>query len=404
MIASFILLVCIVVTGSPVAAQTPAPKDKPVSAGGHSSGELVSSKRYKAPAAVKSDARLLIYYMPSVQGGMTQASTLLFVPQGTPPAGGFPVVAWAHGTTTAGQKARAPSLSPTLDGDLTKDGFDSNYVFVIATFVNAGYAVVAPDFEGLGKIASVPYPYFNAASSARSLIFGVRAARQADSRLSNRFAVVGHSEGGHAVLGVEAFAAEAPELILKGTVAYAPYMSIADSVSTLSEMAVRDPGKSIDYIVQQNVNVAVMATGLAAQSPAFDPGSIMGSDLEMLLPNFKTKGVIKIIADVKRAVTAKTPTAFSGFKTGWNTVPEMNAFLAANDPAATPGFNLRIPTLVVQGTNDVSVLEPLTAAFTSKLIAKDSPITYRKYAGADHSTVITVATPEVLTFLAERLR
>lgn len=140
---------------------------------------------------MKAGARLLIHYMSGVAGGLTRASTLLFLPPQPPPAGGWPVVAWAHGTTTADQKRCAPSLSPTLDGGLTADGSVTHYVWVIQSLVAAGYAVVAPDLEGLGAVASVPLPYYSAASLARSLPAGVRAARHAEVHLSPRWAAVG---------------------------------------------------------------------------------------------------------------------------------------------------------------------------------------------------------------------
>ncbi len=390
-IFSILLWVCLIQVSSLALAGVP------------SSGDLISSKPFKS-SIINADGQLLIHYMPSIAGGMTRASTLLFVPKKTPPAGGWPIVAWAHGTMTAGQKLIAPSLSPTLDGGLTKDGFISNYVFVIQSLIDAGYAVVAPDLEGLGEIATVPEPYFNIASLARSLIAGTLAARHADTHLSTHLAVVGHSDGGHGVLGVEAIMAEAPGLTLQCTVAYAPYTSIAATVSTLGETASHTPGKVLDYLAEQNFNVALMAVGIQAQHSSYDLNAIMGADLQQLIPVFKTKGSVKIIGAVTQAIKAKTPTAFSGFIPQWSTTPEMSAFLAANDPAVMPGFALRVPTLIVQGTADVFVPEPLDLAFTAKLIAAGDPVTYHTYQGKDHFTIIPAATPEVLTFLAQYLR
>ncbi|WP_299289064.1 lipase family protein [uncultured Mucilaginibacter sp.] len=391
-IFSILLWVCLIQVSSLARAGVP------------SSGDLISSKPFKSPI-INADGQLLIHYMPSIAGGMTRASTLLFVPKKTPSAGGWPIVAWAHGTATGGQKLIAPSLSSMLDGGLTKSGFISHYVFVIQSLVDAGYAVVAPDLEGLGAVASVPEPYFNIASSAQSLISGVIAARHANAHLSTHWAAVGHSEGGHGVLGVEAFTAEVPNLTLECTVAYAPNTSIAATVAALGDSILHSRApKALNFLASQNFNVGLMATGLRAQSPTFDFGSVMGNDLRQLMPVFVTKGSVKIIGDVTKAIASKTPAVFSGFKANWNTTPEMSAFLTANDPAAMPGFNLRVPALIVQGTADAFVLEPLDAALTSKLIAAGDPVTYHTYQGKDHFTIIPAATPEVLAFLARYLR
>ena len=383
-------LVCIALASGTCLASTPSP------------GDLVSSVPFQAPDAIRGQATLLIYYMPSVQGGMTKASTLLFVPQGRPPLGGWPVIAWAHGTTTPGQKTCAPSLSRNLDGGLTTDGWTSDYVFLTASLVRSGYAVVSPDFEGLGTIASVPLPYYNAASLARSLIDAVRAARHADPHLSSNWVAVGHSDGGHAVLGVEAFAAEAPELNFKGAVAYAPYTSIAASVSAASNLTTSDSTKTRASLVGQNFNVALMAAGLQAQSPAFDVGSVMGNDLRQQMATFKSRCSVPALTGLTQAVAAKATSTFSGFRAQWSTVPEMASFLSTNDPAVEPGFNLRLSTLIVQGTADPFVPEAFTASFAQRLIAAGDPVSYREYMGADHFTLIKAATPDVLTFLAKQ--
>jgi alpha-beta hydrolase superfamily lysophospholipase len=375
-----------------------------VAPGDLAAGALVSSQPFAAPSTIAATARLLIHDTARTGGGTTRASSLLFVPRGEPPAGGWPVIAWAHGTTTLGNKACAPSLSPDLDGGLTADGFTSHYASLIGALVGAGYAVVAPDFEGLGEVATVPYPYYDATSLARSLIAAVRAARHADARLSNRWAVVGHSDGGHAALAVEAHAAEAPELALRGTVAYAPFLAIAAHVASLGELARRDPDHAAMYVIIRNEIAANLTVGLLASSPdaALDP--ILGADLQALLPGMRRKCILRAFADVSQAVAARAPGAFSGLRDGWAESPAMRAFLAANDQAATPGFSLRVPTLIVSGTEDVFVGEALVAAFASRLAAARAPVDYRRYDGADHSTIVEVATPEVLRFLASRLR
>jgi len=104
-----------------------------------------------------------------------------------------------------------------------------------------------------------------------------------------------------------------------------------------------------------------------------------------------------------KAITAKTTAGFKGYKPNWSTEPGMAAFLAANDPAATPGFKVELPTLIVQGTEDGFVPEPLNAAFSAKLIAAGSPVTYRTYSGTDHLSIVKAANSDVLAFLSNLL-
>lgn len=70
-----------------------------------------------------------------------------------------------------------------------------------------------------------------------------------------------------------------------------------------------------------------------------------------------------------------------------------------NDLAITPGFTLRLPTLIVQGTADTFVPEPLTTAFVTRLRARAARVTYKRYPGADHFTLIKLADADVLAFL-----
>lgn len=366
--------------------------------------ELQRSTALTVPSVPNADVSLLNHTMPALAGGRTTATTLLFVPKGVAPAAGWPVLAWMHGTTTVLSKTCAPSLTlDTLDGGLTAEGFRSDYAALIASYVHAGYAVVAPDLEGIGAAATTPYPYFNAVSSARSLIAGLKAAHLADARLSKRWAAVGHSDGGRGVLAVQQYLADVPELDFRGTVAYAPFTSIAASVDRLATLAATDPANAGLYAGIQNFFVAMMSTALGtASASTVDTAALMGADLLAQLPTLRTQCVFSAFGAIAGAVAAKPPGGFAGFKAGWNPVPAMQAFLSANDLAAVPGFAPAHATLIVQGTADVFVQEPLAAAFANALVARGAPVIYRSYAGADHGSIVNVAGTDVLAHLAAR--
>jgi len=373
-------------------------------------GDVVSASAYADATAINGDARLVVYRMRGVAGALVDASTLVFVPHGSPPAGGWPIVGWLHGTTTVGQASCAPSLTPTdLDGGLSADAAPlavppSGYAGFIASLVDAGYAVVAPDLEGLGAVAKVPYPYYSLASEARSLIAAIEAARKDNASLSNRWASAGHSDGAHGVLGLETYVGEAPELSYRGAVAFAPFASVSDQVKLLDAFAAGDLSNLAAYRAFQNLLVGMMTAGLTAQQPGFGISNVMGADLAADMPAIKDQCIFPAFVDVSTDVATKTPALFDGYKPSWDTDPSMSAFLAANDPGAMPGFKVLKPTLVLQGTTDANVFESQVAGLVADMTAAGSPaLTYKTYAGANHQTVVPSATVDALAFLATLL-
>lgn len=355
-------------------------------------------------AGIDADVRLLRHTMLGVAGRQVPATSLLLVPRTAPPAGGWPLVAWEHGTSTPGQKTCAPSLTPELDGGLTRDGFKSDYTWQIARFIEAGYAVVAPDLEGLGPDAASPYPYYELSSLARSVVAAVVAARLAEPKLAARWAVVGHSDGGHGALGVEAYAHEAAGTQFVGTVASAPYVAIAAHAARFGSVAASasNQNAALQSLMMQQFQGALMSTGLSVVQPSFDSASIMGPDLAATLPTFRALCSVKAIGTIDAAVKARGR-AFKGLKPGWERQPAMRAFLAANDPAAMPGFTLRQPVLVLQGSADTFVLASLQTTFVNRLKRTGAPVTYRRYPDADHFNILHAANADVLAFLGQRL-
>lgn len=121
-----------------------------------------------------------------------------------------PVVAWAHGTLGV--------ISACGTGHM-----DNPFTHIpeVERLLSEGYVLAATDYPGLGTPGV--HPYLVGDVAAASVLDSVRAARQLDTGAGDRFAVWGHSQGGHSVLWTAQLAdAYAPELKLVGAAAIAP--------------------------------------------------------------------------------------------------------------------------------------------------------------------------------------
>ncbi|BBZ75198.1 putative lipase [Mycolicibacterium anyangense] len=146
--------------------------------------------------AVSATAARITYTSESgIDGSSQLVSGTVFVPRGTPPQGGWPVVAFGHGSTGV-QHDCAPSLSPTLLG--TSE--------VVVPLVKAGYVVTVTDFQGLG-LDGTYHPYLDAGTEGRNLIDSVRAARKLVPGTSTRWVAFGGSQGGQAAWAANELAA-----------------------------------------------------------------------------------------------------------------------------------------------------------------------------------------------------
>ncbi|MBI1683773.1 lipase family protein [Caulobacter hibisci] len=135
-------------------------------------------------------------------------SGAVFFPKGAPPVGGWPVIAWAHGTTGVADVC-APSFNP-------RSLRDQQY---LSAWLEAGYAVVATDYAGLG--APGPHPYLQSRSEGIAVLDSVRAVLKAyPGLLANKVVTMGQSQGSGAAIAAAWLAPTyAPELKIKGTVA-----------------------------------------------------------------------------------------------------------------------------------------------------------------------------------------
>lgn len=150
----------------------------------------------------------LRHRMRSTDGFDTVAVTELHVPDGTPPAAGWPVIVHGHGTNGLGPLT-TPEHRPRPPGE-------NDY---LAGLLGEGWAVVAPDYLIVNGIHS----YLDGADEALAMIGGLQAAHRHDPKLGRDWVSSGGSQGGHAALWAGHRAPVlAPELELRGVVPLCP--------------------------------------------------------------------------------------------------------------------------------------------------------------------------------------
>ena len=131
-------------------------------------------------------ARVVYSSTSGVDGSPQRVSGTVFAPQGTPPEGGWPIIAYGHGTTGVLNDC-GPSTDPELLGSSQ----------IVAALVRTGHVVAVSDYQGLG-LDGTYHPYLDAGTVGNNLIDSVRAARKLVPNTSARWAAFGGSQGGQA--------------------------------------------------------------------------------------------------------------------------------------------------------------------------------------------------------------
>ncbi len=215
----------------------------------------VVAREQVATSIPGAEAWRIAYASSDVLDRKTLSSALVIAPVGAPPAGGRPIVAWAHGTTGTAQ-----NCGPSQVFDPAQDLNEYNLVggtswtdfgVPAAThFIENGYVLVATDYQGLG--AGGIHQYNNTATQARDIINSIRAVGSMG--LSNggkKAAAYGWSQGGGAVLGAASLKDYMAQtgtafdgVSLVGIVSLAPY-----DVEVLIPPGARD-GAGADKVMQ----------------------------------------------------------------------------------------------------------------------------------------------------------
>jgi pimeloyl-ACP methyl ester carboxylesterase len=347
----------------------------------YSVGTVIKSQPAKKvdPAVQQAGKLLRFMYRSEDATGAPRAETgVIIVPHGRAPSGGWPVVAWDHGTTGVGP-ACAPSRVPLLGDEA------SQYAPYLASIVARGYVVVAPDYEGLGLSGEVS-PFGELAAEGRSTVDAVRAAREVVKPLTRSWVVIGHSQGGQSALGTAQVAAtRAPTLPLLGTVAMAPVSHFGELLDMLGATA---PPATFTL-----PEVAYVMLSAQVSDPRFDPASILSAGMAAGLEVAKTA-----CYDELNDWYAQHPPA-TLFKGDWRDSEPLRLWVSRNDPGTRllPG-----PLLLAQGEADTTVPPPLTAALDRQFCAIGQQVEYKTYPGIEHIPLVRAAEPDVMAWVADR--
>lgn len=362
-------------------------------------GGLVASSVVTTPGSLQAAARTVQfdYTMTGVNAEPTTARALLFEPDTTAPADGHALVVWAHGTTGIANACQ-PSTSFQNFGNAT----------AINALLTAGYAVLAPDYEGFGTERI--HPYYIRSSHANAITDSIPAAHNiSDANLSDDWAIVGHSQGGHVALA-SARATALPAYPLQAAVALAPGTDLKPfsdfAFSAIDEkIAEGDFENAANRLYYLNVYGAFVAHAVKEVNPEFDPQSIFGEAIAPLIDTALTESFCGRYANsVEDAMIAHfdsggTITDFEGLKRDWYNVPEIASRLDIEEL----GDELQTaPLLILQGDADRQVPVAATTAFVDRQRSVGTDVTYEIIVGARHGDVGRAEFSRVITWLGDK--
>jgi pimeloyl-ACP methyl ester carboxylesterase len=172
-------------------------------------------------------------------------AAVLVIPE--KPLANAPLVVWSHGSVGVASEC-APSML-----DLSGAVQDQDFPVNIYRLAGYGYTVIAPDYAGFSY--GQPPGYFNAEDEAHAVLDATRAAANVLPSPPDKVVIVGHSQGGHAVLSAQSYSASyGLQGTLVGVAAFAPLwtsMSIwAAGTTSAAALTTADNSTSILYTME----------------------------------------------------------------------------------------------------------------------------------------------------------
>ncbi|MGP2980172.1 alpha/beta hydrolase [Serratia nevei] len=339
-------------------------------------GKVVDKQILQSAYGLQEAAEQYLIQYSSISGlddkTLRQDTAAVFIPKGKVPKNGWPVVIWAHGTTGVGKNC-APSLN-------ARTARDSQY---LNTWLSLGFAVVAPDYAGLGSKGL--HHYMNAKAEAYSVLDSARAALS-DFPLQNAFVFVGQSQGAHAAFASAGYQnTYAPELnvlatILTGT----PYFNGMTSTQTVFDQPFTDGADpKIPYAFYIYLSAADLDTTLKAEtffqknalSALRQARNLCISQLSELTQNQKLNMANSLKPDIQKLLNLQ--------------IGSMQY----------PTLHIEHPVFIGIGNNDVNVPTAMQKKFATDVRKAGTLVEIHEYPGLDHSGTVNPSLRDSVPFI-----
>jgi pimeloyl-ACP methyl ester carboxylesterase len=358
----------------------------------NSRGRLIHQEPYTDPPLSDRDTvlgeawRAVYTSVSGLDGGKREVSGAFFVPRGTPPKDGWPVISLAHGTVGIGNNC-GPSRQPNLQG----------YGFMINGLLKNHYAVALTDYEGLGESGS--HPYLEPRSAAFNTIDAVRAMRNLTAKVSTRWVGVGYSQGGQAVwVANELDSYYGGGLRLQGSVALAPATNLSGAAYLLS---------SESMTAEQRALFPTLIVGLARYNRDLDAQSF----LHERTPSYE-KSLSRCKTTPRRPRRVPSIQAPVLWQTVVDRLRESHDFRAKSPQdvaklqevlrrVALPDRPLEKPMLVISAEHDEVVFPEWVQFAVSRSCALGGQIEYRQ-TDAGHQDILWKVSRTVNRWIADR--
>ncbi len=334
-------------------------------------GEVLKSEPMDTYVPANGQAERFLYRSERGDGTPTVSSAMIFFPSRDADVKNRPVVAWAHGTIGLGDSC-APSRAADPLGDMDWLG----------QMLERGWVVVATDYAGLGTPGVSRY--LIGPDEARDVLNSVRAARQLDPEAGARYALFGHSQGGHAALwSANEAAAYAPDLSLVGTAAGAP-------AAELRQLFARQYDGAAAWVIGPDVAVT-----WPSAYPNLDVAAAVTKHGLRLAPKIagqcaEQSGEGALLREtVGERFFSRNPMEL----VSWNDAA------AEQTPAPLrPGH----PLLVVQSTTDQVVLPETTSLLVDRFCKAGTELETFWLNGITHQDTVDTSGPSIVDWIGER--
>jgi len=331
----------------------PLPPGKP--------GELIRSEaidQYTLPYELS--ALRILYHSRTANGEDVAVSAVVLIPDGKPPASGWPVIAWAHEFRGAARQC-APSVMKNL-------GVGP----ILAMYANLGYALVATDYSGLG--ADSGKPVLDMESNAFDVMYSVLAARAAVPQIGPKWIAVGPSQGGLAAVAV-------------------------------AESEVRDPNY-LGSVATLRVADAQEGYRRFAQGSSDRMLLVLASTIKALYPEFLVSDMLKDEAlpayqRVTQTCGGETEPELTSemLKPGWENNQFVKEFFSRNTPGQKRAHS---PLLVISGEADRAIPADMSEKSVARMCKQGSRILFLKYPSVDASGVMGASVAEQISWIKAR--